>query len=298
MITAITAVELLLTSLKRHREAYLQDSISKLPQRQKMKPIEKMPKAVKKNIRYVLADIDDTLTLDGRLPAVVFAAMERLQKASICMVPITGRPAGWCDHIARMWPVDAVVGENGAFYFYYDENQRKMSRRYFKSEKQRKIDSQKLEKLKSVILKKVPGCRVSADQRYREADLAIDYREDVPPLSMEDVDRIVGLFEEAGARAKISSIHVNGWFGKYDKLTMTRILFTEVFKDDLVAVKENIIFIGDSPNDVPMFQFFPRSVGVANILQFKEKITHKPAWVTQQDGGYGFAEMVDLILAK
>jgi hypothetical protein len=263
-----------------------------------MKPIEKMPKAVKKNIRYVLADIDDTLTLGGRLPAVVFAAMERLQKAGICMVPITGRPAGWCDHIARMWPVDGIVGENGAFYFYYDENRHKMSRRYFKSEKQRKIDSQKLEKLKSVILKKVPGCRVSADQRYREADLAVDYCEDVPPLSMEDVDRIVGLFEEAGARAKISSIHVNGWFGKYDKLTMTRILFTEVFKDDLAAVKENIIFIGDSPNDVPMFQFFPRSVGVANILKFKEKITHKPAWVTQQDGGYGFAEMVDLIFAK
>jgi hypothetical protein len=50
-----------------------------------MKPIEKMPKAVKKNIRYVLADIDDTLTLDGRLPAVVFAAMEDLKKANIYM---------------------------------------------------------------------------------------------------------------------------------------------------------------------------------------------------------------------
>ena len=115
---------------------------------------------------------------------------------------------------------------------------------------------------------------------------------------MEDVDRIVRLFEAAGARAKISSIHVNGWFGEYDKLTMTRMLFAEVFKNDLAAVKENIIFIGDSPNDVPMFHFFPHSVGVANILQFKEKITHKPAWVTRQEGGYGFAEMVDLILAK
>ena len=110
-----------------------------------MKPIEKMPKAVKKTIRYVLADIDDTLTLNGRLPAVVFAAMERLQKAGICMIPITGRPAGWCDHIARMWPVDGVVGENGAFYFCYDDQQRKMRRRYFKSEKQREIDYQKLE---------------------------------------------------------------------------------------------------------------------------------------------------------
>ena len=263
-----------------------------------MKPIEKMPKAVKKTIQYVLADIDDTLTLNGRLPAVVFAAMERLQKAGICMIPITGRPAGWCDHIARMWPVDGIVGENGAFYFCYDVQQRKMRRRYFKSEKQREIDYQKLEKLKEVILKKIPGCRVSADQHYREADLAIDYCEDVPPLSMEDVDRIVRLFEAAGARAKISSIHVNGWFGEYDKLTMTRMLFAEVFKEDMAAVKEDVIFIGDSPNDVPMFQFFPHSVGVANILQFEEKITHKPAWVTLQEGGYGFSEMVDLILAK
>jgi hypothetical protein len=263
-----------------------------------MKPIEKMPKAVKKAIRYVLADIDDTLTLEGRLPAVVFAAMEDLKKGGICMIPITGRPAGWCDHIARMWPVDGVVGENGALYFYYDAEQRKMRRRYFISEEQRRADRKKLEKLKREILDKIPGCAVSADQRYREADLAIDFCEDVPPLSMEDVERIVRLFEAAGARAKVSSIHVNGWFGEYDKLTMTRLLFTEVFKVDLEAVKENTVFIGDSPNDVPMFQFFPHSVGVANILDFKEIITHKPAWVTQQQGGYGFAETVKLILSK
>ena len=263
-----------------------------------MKPIEKMPKALKKNIRYVLADIDDTLTLDARLPAVVFAAMEDLKKAGICMIPITGRPAGWCDHIARMWPVDGVVGENGALYFYYDVEQRKMRWRYFISEKQRSADRKKLEKLKREILDKIPGSRVSADQRYREADLAIDYCEDIPPLSMEEVDRIVRLFEAAGARAKVSSIHVNGWFGEYDKLTMTRIMFAEVFEDDLEAVKESIVFIGDSPNDIPMFQFFPHSVGVANILEFKEKITHTPAWITQQKGGYGFAEMVNLILSK
>lgn len=263
-----------------------------------MKPIEKMPKTVRKKIRYVLADIDDTLTLSGRLPAVVFAAMECLQNAGIGMIPITGRPAGWCDHIARMWPVAGIVGENGAFYFFYDGQQRKMRRRYFKSEEQRSADRKKLEKLKRQILKKIPGCRVSADQAYREADLAIDYCEDVPPLPMADVDRIVRLFEEAGARAKISSIHVNGWFGQYDKLTMTGLLFAEVFRYDLETVKKEVIFIGDSPNDVPMFRFFPYSVGVANILKFKEKVTHLPTWVTRKEGGYGFAEMVDSILAK
>jgi hypothetical protein len=261
-----------------------------------MKPFEKFPKDLKNKIRYVLSDIDDTLTLNGRLPAVVFAAMERLKNAGIRTIPITGRPAGWCDHIARMWPVDGLVGENGAFYFRYDDRQRKMQRRYFKSENQRNTDRQKLEKLKLEILKKIPGCRVSADQAYREADLAIDYCEDIPSLTMKEVDNIVRLFENAGARAKISSIHVNGWFGEYDKLTMTRMLLDEVFKDDLEAVKEDVIFIGDSPNDVPMFQFFPHSVGVANILEFKGKIAHEPAWITRKAGGFGFSEMVDQLL--
>jgi HAD superfamily hydrolase (TIGR01484 family) len=261
-----------------------------------MKPIAKLPQAVKKAIRYVLSDIDDTLTSNGRLPAVVFSAMERLKQANICTIPITGRPAGWCDHIARMWPVDGLVGENGAFYFRYDERRRKMRRRYYKSEAQRNADRQKLEKLKIEILKKVPGCRVSADQAYREADLAIDYCEDIPPLPVEDVEQIVRLFEAAGARAKISSIHVNGWFGEYDKLTMTRILFEEVFKVNLESAVEKVVFIGDSPNDVPMFGFFPHSVGVANVLQFKDKLIYKPAYLTRQAGGYGFAEMVDRLL--
>ncbi|MGD2097526.1 MAG: HAD-IIB family hydrolase [Desulfobacterales bacterium] len=263
-----------------------------------MKPIGKMSKAIKKRIRYILADIDDTLTLDGRLPAAVFAAMERVQTAGIRMIPITGRPAGWCDHIARMWPVDGIVGENGAFYFYYDDGRRKMHRRYFLTEEQRVADRNKLANLKTEILKKVPACRISADQRYREADLAIDYCEDVAPLPVADVDRIVALFEAAGARAKVSSIHVNGWFGDYDKLTMTRLLFAEVFKADLEAVKKDVIFIGDSPNDVPMFRFFPNAVGVANIMKFREKIKHRPAYVTRETGGYGFAEMVDVILKK
>jgi len=263
-----------------------------------MKPIANIPQTVKKSIRYVLSDIDDTLTLNGRLPAVVFAAMERLKQANICTIPITGRPAGWCDHIARMWPVDGLVGENGAFYFYYDGQKRKMRRRYFKSDEQRKSDRQQLDNLKIKILKEIPGSRVSADQTYREADLAIDYCEDVPPLPLEDVERIVRIFEAAGARAKISSIHVNGWFGEYDKLTMTRMLFEEVFKINLEKTVENVIFIGDSPNDVPMFRFFPHSVGVANVLQFKDKITYPPAWVTQQEGGYGFAEMVDRLLER
>jgi len=142
------------------------------------------------------------------------------------------------------------------------------------------------------------GSQVASDQAYREADLAIDFCEDVPPLSMKEVGKIVGCFESAGATAKISSIHVNGWFGNYDKLTMTEIMFEEVLGHHLEDVKDQVIFIGDSPNDAPMFSYFPHSVGVANILQFKGMKDHFPAWVTKREGGYGFFEMVDILLSK
>ena len=261
-----------------------------------MKPFDQFPENLKSRVGYVLTDIDDTLTNNGRLPAVAYTAMERLRKAGIKIIPITGRPAGWCDHIARMWPVDGLVGENGAFYFRYDESTRKMVRRYFKPENERRADRLKLAELQREILEKIPGSDLSADQPYREADLAIDYCEDIPPLPTEAVDQIVGLFEKAGAEAKVSSIHVNGWFGAYDKLTMSRFLFEEVFHENLEDIKEDVIYIGDSPNDAPMFAYFPNSVGVANVLQFEGRMPCNPAWITRSEGGYGFAEMVDKLL--
>ncbi|MGH6959568.1 MAG: HAD-IIB family hydrolase, partial [Dongiaceae bacterium] len=142
-----------------------------------MKPLDNFPVAARRRIRGVFTDIDDTLTTDGRLTAAAYGALERLRAAGFLVVPITGRPAGWCDHIARMWPVDAVVGENGAFYFRYVDAERRMVRRYWKSAGERAADRARLNTLEAEILAAVPGARTAADQAYREADLAIDVRE-------------------------------------------------------------------------------------------------------------------------
>ncbi len=262
-----------------------------------MKPLNDFPQDKKSSINYLLTDIDDTITNQGRIPACAFKALEDLDKAGIKVIPITGRPAGWCDHIARMWPVKGVVGENGAFYFVYDTDAKKMIRRYFKTDQQRLQDKKKLAIIEQNILQQVPGCKVSADQPYREADLAIDFSEDVQALSQMDIDKIVDIFEQEGATAKISSIHVNGWFGNYDKLSMTKIMFKEVFKKDIDKIKENIIFSGDSPNDEPMFEYFPNSVGVANVLAFKDTLKSKPAWITKKRGGFGFSQLAKVLLS-
>ncbi|MBU1001053.1 MAG: HAD-IIB family hydrolase [Proteobacteria bacterium] len=262
-----------------------------------MKSLATMPENVRKSLRFVLTDIDDTLTDEGRLGAGAYTALERLREAGLKVVPITGRPAGWCDHIARMWPVDGVVGENGAFYFRYDETSRAMIRRFLKDDAQRSTDRQRLAALCDRILTEVPGAGLSADQAYREADLAIDFCEDVAPLNKEQIARIVELFQEAGAQAKVSSIHVNGWFGNWDKLSMTRLLFSEQFDTDLDAVRETVVFSGDSPNDAPMFGFFPNSVGVANVLDFQGQLDAEPAWIASHRGGAGFVELADLLLS-
>ncbi len=262
-----------------------------------MRDFREFPADVKRGVRFVLTDIDDTLTLNGRLPAAAFEAMERLEAAGRVVIPVTGRPAGWCDHIARMWPVAAVVGENGAFCFRYDRAARRMERRWAKTEDERRFDRARLEAIRQRVLAEVPGCAVAADQAYREADLAIDYCEDVPPLSPAAVARIVRIFEEAGARAKVSSIHVNGWFGAYDKLAMTGRLFAEVFSKSLEEAAQEAVFIGDSPNDQPMFARFPHSVGVANIRRFAGALHAPPSWVTRQEGGLGFCEAAAILLS-
>ncbi len=248
------------------------------------------------SIRGVFTDIDDTLTTEGQLPAEAYLAMENLQKIGITVVPITGRPAGWCDLIARIWPVDGVVGENGAFYFCYDRKKQQMDRRYVDSIEKRKNNREQLMKLGQTVLDKVPESAISADQLYRETDLAIDYGEDVPTLAKPKIDKIVNIFEKAGATAKVSSIHVNAWFGTYDKLTMTKLFAADCLGVDLNTSESDYVFSGDSPNDAPMFDFFSNSVGVANVLDFKESLIVPPRYVTESIGGTGFSELATILI--
>ncbi len=262
-----------------------------------MRPIHDIPSATATGIHTVLADIDDTLTTDGRLPACAYSALEHLDDAGLRVGVVTGRPAGWCDMIARFWPVAGVVGENGGLCFSYDREGRQMRRMYAEEDESRAEKARGLRRIRDRILAEVPGSRVSADQAYRETDLAIDFREDGVALPEAEVNRIREIFNECGAQAKISSIHVNGWFGTHDKLSMTRRFALEILRLDLDEERERILFCGDSPNDAPMFSFFPNACGVANVAQFRGRIEAEPAWIARRRGGQGFAEIAHRILA-
>ena len=259
--------------------------------------LQSMPKTDLAELQVVLTDIDDTLTLHGRLPAVAYGALERLQSVGIKVVAVTGRPAGWCDHIARMWPVDGVVGENGAFYFHYEQSTRRMRRVYAQDLAMRQGNTKKLRAIAEDIILEFPGTAWASDQAYREIDVAIDFAEDVLPLPLAVAQKIADSFHRRGAAAKVSSIHVNAWFGDHDKLTMCLRMLAEVFDIDGNKDNRKIAYLGDSPNDAPMFSHFRNGIGVANLLPFVPLMTDLPRYITLGEGGRGFAEFTDAVLA-
>ena len=243
----------------------------------------------------MLTDIDDTLTEDGKLPAVAYNALWKLREAGIAVVPITGRPAGWCDLIAREWPVEGVVGENGALAFYEEYP---LLHQLFHPSVAPDVARERLAAVRDAVLGEVPQARVAKDQPYRMFDLAIDFGEEKPHLGLDVAHRIREICESMGATAKVSSIHVNAWFGDYDKLSMTLLYLRERWNVDGKAAQDCALFCGDSPNDEPMFSFFPLSCGVANVKNFADTIGVLPAYVSRLPGGRGFAEIAEELLGK
>ncbi|MFP4383030.1 MAG: HAD-IIB family hydrolase [Spirochaetia bacterium] len=255
--------------------------------------IENISAEVCGKIEIVMTDIDDTLTAENRLLPEAFCALWQLKRAGYKVVPITGRPAGWCDMIIRQWPVDAVVGENGAFAFILNRDE-KVEHIYHPS-----VADNPQERLKPVgddVLKKVPGTRIAKDQFSRMFDLAIDFREEPPYLGIPEAEKIKSICEAHGAQAKISSIHVNTWFGDYDKTGMSMSLLKDLWSLSDDEIREKVIFFGDSPNDEPMFRQFNHSCGVSNIAPFLKMMTYTPSFVTRSPNGRGFKEGVDVIL--
>ncbi len=258
-----------------------------------MAPVGSMPISDRRAIRYVFTDIDDTLTKEGRLLESAYAALWRLRERGIRVIPVTGRPAGWCDLIARQWPVDAVVGENGALVFYLDDGRLKQ---FFHPDVAGDDVRHKLETVRDEVFRRVPGTRPATDQFCRMFDLAIDFREEPPYLSYETARVIRDICVESGATAKISSIHVNAWFGSYDKLSMVKLYMREKRGIDLDIDQSAAFFCGDSPNDEPMFRFFRNSCAVANIREFGAIVEWPPRYVTETSFGDGFSEAVAVLL--
>ncbi len=257
-----------------------------------MRPLGEMLPGAAAQVSALFCDIDDTLTTDGLLRPEASEAIWRLRDAGVAVVLVTGRPAGWGDPLARLLPVAGAITENGAVAFWCVG--RTMHRWYARPPRDMRDDQARLLDTALRIVREIPQCRLAADQPFRISDVAIDFAEEIGPLPLETARRIRKRFEETGAKAKISSIHVNAWFGEFDKATSCERFAAERFGIDIASPAA--AYVGDSPNDEPLFERFGLSFGVANVARFAGMMEHRPAYLASRSASAGFAEIAEALL--
>lgn len=255
-----------------------------------MRPLHERAPGTLADIRFVLTDMDETLTWQGRLAAATYTALEQLQQAGIRVIPVTAAPAGWCDQMARMWPVDGVIGENGGFFFTRDATHG-LRRRFWHGEHADAV-LQQLHDKAALIQRQIQGARLADDQPFRLASLAFArdgdrHREQALGQAM----RALGL------DVTINNLWVLGWIGGYDKLAAARQVLAEEYGLDESAAQHQLAYSGDSLNDAPMFAWYRHTLGVSTIRDYLPELTRAPAWISEGPGGAGFVEFAHAILA-
>jgi HAD superfamily hydrolase (TIGR01484 family) len=261
-----------------------------LVQEEALKPLAEADISAFRSVRFVLTDMDETLTFQGRLGARTYDALERLQRAGVKVIPVTAAPAGWCDQMARMWPVDGVIGENGGFYFERAEDHG-VVRIFWHDADERPAVSARLTGIARDVLAAVPGAAFAEDQPFRQTSIAF-----VRPDDADARAAIAAAMRAAGADVTDNNLWVLGWLGGYDKLAMTRRVLATSYGVDVSVERDAVLYVGDSVNDAPMFGFFRHTVGVSTIIRDLPQIPTPPTWISAGPGGDGFVEAADAVL--
>lgn len=280
-----------------------------------MQPLNLWPAEERRRIRGVFTDIDDTLTAEGAITPDALQALADLKAAGLTVIPITGRPIGWCEPFmagtqGNAWPVDAMVAENGALAFVPADAEdpsktglqtacslrKTLSKLYQQDAATRTTNQIRMRAIAAQVIAEVPGVALSRDSAGRETDLAFDYAE-FARHAPETVQQVLAVLQRAGMQTTVSSIHIHGCFGDFNKWRGACWIAHELLGRDLRQELDQWVFVGDSGNDQAMFAHFTHSVGVANIRRFEAELTHKPRYITQGERGAGFAEVAQALLA-
>ena len=260
-----------------------------------MQPIVAFASTVARCLTGVCFDIDDTVTRHGVLDLAAYAALFDLGRAGLKLIAVTGRPLGFAEVVARMWPVDAAVGENGAGFVARDGQRTRVD--YWDDEATRHSQAQRLLQIRARIARELPEVRLSGDAWARRCDVAFDVGEEVQ-LPRPQIDQLVAIIEAEGARATVSSVHTHAQLGDHDKAKGVARAARALWGLDCADVRSRFLFVGDSGNDAAAFAWFEHTAAVANVTRFLDRLPVPPAFVADADCGEGFAEIARVVLSR
>lgn len=257
-----------------------------------MRPIAEIQPSAARELLGLVFDVDDTLTRGGWIEEPAYRALWRLREAGLMLIAVTGRPLGFAEVLARTWPLDVAVGENGAGHIRVTEHA--VLRSYYADEVVRAEHARVLERVRARVEREAPFAQLTDDSWARRCDIAWDVAERAQ-LTAAEVARLRHIIEDEGARCMVSSVHAHALLGEYDKATGA-VQAGAVLGQDLDAERERWLFVGDSGNDAAAFAHFPLSAGVANVASHLSALAVPPRFVSRDDRGRGFAEIAEQLL--
>jgi HAD superfamily hydrolase (TIGR01484 family) len=253
-----------------------------------MKPLSTLTEKERSAISTLAFDLDDTLLTHGALTLEAYTALCKLREAGFRLVAITGRPANWGSVIAKQWPIDGCIVENGALAFYNHAGRIKLWDPL--TSEAREAHTCRLSALISKVALKFEDIALADDSNGRMADVAWDVREfaKIPDVR---INALQAFLLSEGAATLRSSVHVHASFEVCDKASG----FFQFAHYRWQELKETLIntvaFVGDSGNDAACFAAFGTTIGVANVREQLAWIPKPPRFITLRDRGAGFAEL-------
>ena len=239
------------------------------------------------NIRLIATDMDGTLTQTEKFNAKLFETLIELNEAGIDVLITTGRSAGWVQAVATYLPVVGAIAENGGLIYWNHDPQPKLI-----SLGNIEQHRQQLHRVFQILKTKFPHLQESSDNRFRITDWTFDV-ENLSPTELEQIDRLCHN-EGYGFTYSTIQCHIKPTY--QDKAYGLKKIIPQHFPD---LKLEQIMTVGDSPNDESMFnqQEFPLSVGVANVKNYRDRLKYLPAYITNKSEGEGFYELAELIIS-
>ncbi len=249
-------------------------------------PLKNAETAQLQAVRLVATDMDGTLTVAEKFGPGLVAALTRLAAAQIETVIVTGRSAGWVSAIAHYLPVVGAICENGGI-FYQGE-----TARFLVPIADVAQHRQALAAMFGQLQQRFPAIRAASDNQFRLTDWTFD----VAGLSRAQLQEMAQMCQDMGWGFTYSTVQCHIKLPSQEKSNGLQNVMASVFPG---IRPEQMVTVGDSPNDVSMFDrsIFPLSMGVANIANYLDQMAHHPLWIASGEGGDGFGELVDALEA-
>jgi hypothetical protein len=240
-------------------------------------------------VELLAADMDGTLTCEGKFTARLLETLERCARVGLPVLVVTGRSAGWVSGLVTYLPIVGAIAENGGLFY----DAATATARTLVPIADIAAHRRQLAEVFAALRSRFPQLRESADNVFRLTDWTFD----VDGLSAQVLEEIDADCRDRGWGFTYSSVqgHI-----KLPQQQKGEALLNVIAAEFPQLSPQQVLTVGDSPNDASLFDasVFPLSVGVANVREYRDRLPFLPQYVTQNPEGEGFCELAEYLIEQ